>query len=52
MYMQWRNEVRWRPRQEVTLAPPMFEPGVFRKQMHCIEESTCDIVGTFRRPPQ
>jgi len=25
-----------------------FEPDVFRKQMHCIEESTCDIVGTFR----
>ena len=20
--------------------------------MHCIEESTCDIVGTLRRPPQ
>jgi len=28
----------------------MFEPEVFRKQMHCIEESTCDIVGTFRCP--
>jgi len=28
----------------------MFEPEVFRKQMHCIEESTCDIVATFRRP--
>jgi len=27
----------------------MFEPEVFRKQMHCIEESTCDIAGTFRR---
>ena len=23
---------------------PMFEPEVFRKQMHCIEESACDIV--------
>ena len=31
---------------------PMFEPEVFRKYMYCIEESTCDIVGTFRRPPQ
>ena len=30
----------------------MFEPEVFRKQMPCIEESTCDIVGTFRCPPQ
>jgi len=31
---------------------PMFESEVFRKQMCCIEESTCDVVGTFRRPPQ
>ena len=31
---------------------PMFEFDVFRKQMYCIEESTCDIVVTFRRPPQ
>jgi len=30
----------------------MFEPEVFRKQMCCIEESTCDIAGNFRRPPQ
>ena len=30
---------------------PMFEPEVFlRKQMYCIEESTCDIVGTSQRP--
>jgi len=29
---------------------PMFEPEVFRKQMYFIEESTCDIVGTFRSP--
>jgi len=26
---------------------PMFEPEDFRKQMYCIEESTCDIVCTF-----
>jgi len=26
----------------------MFELEVFRKQMQCIEESTCDIVGRFR----
>jgi len=31
---------------------PMFEPDVFRKQMYCIEESICDIVGTFRRSTQ
>jgi len=32
----------------------MFEPEVFPKQMYwyCIEESTCDIVGTFLRSPQ
>jgi len=30
----------------------MFEPEVFRKYMYCIEDSTCDIVVTFRRPPQ
>jgi len=28
----------------------MFEPEVYRKQMYCIEEITCVIVGTFRRP--
>ena len=31
---------------------PMFEPEVFRKQMYCVETSTCDMVRTFRRPPQ
>jgi len=29
---------------------PMFEPEVFGMQMYCIEESTCDTVGTFRHP--
>jgi len=28
----------------------MFELEVFRKQIYCIEESTCDIFGGFRRP--
>jgi len=28
----------------------MLELDVFLKQMCCIEESTCDIFGTFRRP--
>jgi len=28
----------------------MFEFEVFRKQMYCIEENTCDIVWTFWRP--
>ena len=34
------------------LCAPMLEPELFRKQMYCIEESTCDIAGTFRRPLQ
>jgi len=29
---------------------PMFESELFRKQIHYIEESTCDILGAFRRP--
>ena len=29
---------------------PMFGLEFFWKQIYCIEESTCDIVGTFRRP--
>ena len=29
----------------------MFEPEVFWKKMYCIEERTCDIVGTYQRPP-
>ena len=47
---QGRNEVTWRPGQEAKLTSPMFGPEVFRKQMYCIEESTCDIVETFRQP--
>jgi len=31
---------------------PIFEAEVFRKQMYCTEESTCDIAETFRLPPQ
>jgi len=41
---------RRRPGQEASLVPPMFEPDVFRKEIYSIEESTCDIVGSFRRP--
>jgi len=28
----------------------MFEPELFRKQISCIEESACDIVGTCLHP--
>jgi len=31
---------------------PLFEPEIFWKQIYCIEECTCDIVGTFQRHPQ
>jgi len=49
-----RNEVSWcpSPRARSKFVAPMFEPEVFLKQVYCIEESTCDIVGTFRRPEQ
>jgi len=30
----------------------MFEPEVFRKQMYSTEESICEIVRRFQRPPQ
>jgi len=30
----------------------MFKPEVLRKEMYFIAESTCDIVGTFWRPPR
>jgi len=38
------------PGEGSTFGTPMFEPEVFRKQMYCFGESTCDIVVTFRRP--
>jgi len=41
-----------RGKKQVWPSAPMLEPEVFRKQMYCIEESTCDIVGNFRRPLQ
>ena len=47
---QGGNEARWRPGQEASLAPPMFEREAFRKQSYRIQRSTCDIVGAFRRP--
>jgi len=40
------------PRARSEFDGPIFEPEIFRKQMYFIEESICDIVGTFWRPPQ
>jgi len=33
-----------------TFGVPMFEPEVFRKEMYCIVESTCEFVGIFDVP--
>ena len=59
MVNQGRNKVRWRPGQKTNSAPPwskftapMVKSEFFRRQIYRIEESTCDIVGTFRRLPQ
>jgi len=39
------------PGARIKFGAPIFEPKVFRKQMYSIEESTCDMVRTFRLPP-
>ena len=46
-----RNNVRWRQGQKASLAPPCSKQ-VFWKQMYCVEESTCDILGSFWRSLQ
>jgi len=43
------NEVRWRRGQEASLAPPCSILRSFGSKFTVCEESTCDIVGTFRR---
>jgi len=35
-------------RGKMQVGAPMFEPHIARKQMHCIKEYTCDIVGSFQ----
>jgi len=48
---QGRKEVRWLPGQEESLAPPCSNLRAFASEAKLLfEESTCDIVGTFRRP--
>jgi len=44
-----RNKVRWRPGQATSLAPPCSNLSSFGSKC-AVEESTCDIVGTFRHP--
>ena len=46
---QGLNEVRRRPGQASRLAPHIRIWGL-SEEMYCIEESICDIVGTFRCP--
>jgi len=43
------NDVRC-PQGKSKFGAPMFQSEIFRNQLHCIQESTCDIVETFRRP--
>jgi len=40
------------PGSRIKFGAPMFAPELRRKQMDCVEESACDMIGTFRRPPQ
>jgi len=51
-YQQGCNEVRWRPEQEASLAPPCSSLRSFGSIMYCFEKRTGDIFGTSRRPPQ
>jgi len=48
-YGQGRSEVRWRPLQETSLAPPFSNLRPFGSKC-AVEESTCDIVVTFLHP--
>ena len=45
---QERNEVKWRPGQEASFTPPCSNLRPVGSKC-AVEESTCDIVGTFRR---
>jgi len=47
-WVQGRNEVRWSPGQEASLAPPWSNLRSLGSK--CTEGSTCDIVEIFRRP--
>ena len=49
---QGRNKVRWHPGQEAKFGAPVLETEFFRKQIYCIEESSCDIVRAFWRSSQ
>jgi len=44
------SEVRWRPRQETSLAPPCSNLKSFGSTLNLLYWSTCEILGTFRRP--
>jgi len=49
--IQGRNEVRWLPGQEVSLALPCSNLRFFRSSCTVSKKVlVCDIVGTFRRP--
>jgi len=46
-----RNEVKWRPGQDTSLAPACSNLRSFGSKC-AVEECTCDIVGTFWCLPQ
>jgi len=48
-HIQGRTEVRWRSGKQKVWRPHV-RTQVSRKQMYCIEQSTCDIVGTSGAP--
>ena len=48
---QGRNGVRWHPGKETSFEPPCSKLKSFGSKS-AVEESTCDIVRSFRRPPK
>ena len=56
--MQGRNEVRWRPRQEASLAPPCSNLRSFRTKYTVLKKVPVTLSGHFgaltviQRPPR
>jgi len=51
LLMRRGDEVRWRPGQEASLVPHVRNWGLSEANV-LNNKSTCDIIGTYRRPPQ
>jgi len=50
VFVTGRNEVRWRPGQEASWAPPHVRTWGLSEANALCWKSTCDLVGTFPRP--